>query len=161
MLLHNCIYHWPLSSGIQNTLPSLTSVTAWKLCRPLLSSMTLMQTGIFIDSPSGIHTPWEVLSRSQPKIILPRLILYLNLSPLWPRSFPYLPRLLWATHFVHSSKNACTKHFKLPQLCFLEDSGQDFVSLLTGIQRLYALRNRWEGGSQESPFPCLTPTPSR
>lgn len=34
--------------------------------------MTLMQTGIFIDSPSGIHTPWEVVNRSQPKAVLPR-----------------------------------------------------------------------------------------
>lgn len=68
----------PSPSGIHNTLPSLTSVTSWKLCRPLLSSMTLMQTGILIDSPSGIHTPWEVLGRSQPKVNLPRLALSLK-----------------------------------------------------------------------------------
>lgn len=53
--------------------------------------MTLMQTGIFIDSPSGIHTPWEVLSRSQPKIILPRLILYLNFLPSGLDPFPTSP----------------------------------------------------------------------
>lgn len=75
-----------------------------------------------------------------------------------PRSFPHLPNLLVGpTHFVHSSKDAGAQHFKLPQLCFFEDSGQDFVSLFTGIQRLYTLQNRWEGGTQESPLPCPSP----